>query len=68
MAKQNRFADKAAKQVEVAGRKLRTNNPEHVRNMVDAAEQRVEREQRLLTEFSDIRGATWAAIRLKGLS
>ena len=68
MAKQNRYAEKASQQLEVAGRKLRTDNPDLVREIVRVAEKRAQREQRRLTELSDERGAVFAAIRLKGIS
>ena len=68
MAKQNRHAEKASQQLEVGGRKMRTNNPAHVRKAVKVDGKRVQHEQGRLTELSDERGAAFAAVRLKGIS
>jgi hypothetical protein len=67
MAKQNRFANQAAEVVEVAGRKLRTNNPEHLRTMLRLAEKRLAEDPRALDHLRDMRGGVWEAMRLKGL-
>lgn len=67
MAKQNRFANQAAEVVEVAGRKLRTNNPEHLRTMLRRAEERVAGNPQALDHLRDLRGDVWEAMRLKGL-
>jgi hypothetical protein len=67
MAKQNRFANQAAEMVEVAGRKLRTNNPEHLRMMLRLAEKRVAENPQALDHLRDLRGGVWEAMRLKGL-
>lgn len=67
MAKQNRFANQAAEVVEVAGRKLRTNNPEHLRKMLRLAEDRLAVDPQALGHLSDQRGGVWEALRMKGL-
>ncbi len=71
MAKQNRYANKAAQQIEVAGRTLRTATPEHVRTMLELAEQRKLTEPGFVERFQDrsaYKGAAFEAIRLKGIS
>ena len=68
MAKQNRYADKAAQQIEVAGRKLRTHSPDHVRKKVALAEERERQTPGFADKFKDrdaYKGATFEAIRLK---
>ena len=71
MAKQNRYANKAAQHIEVAGRTLRTNSPEHVRMMLELAEQRKLIEPGFVERIQDrgaYKGAAFEAIRLKGIS
>ena len=68
MAKQNRYADKASQQVEVAGRTLRTRDPEHLRRMLAVAEERERQSPGFTDKFQDrdaYKGATFEAIRLK---
>ena len=68
MAKQNRYADKAAQQLEVAGRKLRTFSPAHVRKMMAIAEERERQSPGFNDKLQDrgaFKGATFEAIRLK---
>ncbi len=67
MAKQNRFANQAAEVVEVAGRKLRTKNPEHLRKMLRLSEERLAVDPQALDHLRDLRGGVWEALRLKGL-
>jgi len=68
MAKQNRFANQAANSLEVAGRKLRTNtSPDHVRRLMRSAEERLAENPQALDHLHGQRGATWEAMRLKGL-
>ena len=50
MAKQNLYAEKASQQLEVAGPKLRTNNPDFVREILRVTEKRAQREQRRLND------------------
>jgi hypothetical protein len=67
MAKQDRYANQAAKQIEVAGRKLRTSNPEELRRQVEFMERFLENREEPLHVFGRRGGALCAAIRLKGL-
>ncbi|QCH14369.1 hypothetical protein CB0101_04995 [Synechococcus sp. CB0101] len=67
MAKQNRFANQTAEVVEVAGRKLRTNDPAHLRKMVRRAEEQLAEDPQALDHLRDMRGGVWGAMRLKGL-
>ena len=58
----------AAKQVEVSGRKLRTSNPDHVRELVKRAEERDRQFPGDAERFRDrlsYKGASFEAIRLK---
>ena len=50
MAKPNLYAEKASQQLEVVGRKLRTNNPDFVREILRVTEKRAQREQRRLND------------------
>jgi len=69
MAKPNLYADLAAKQIEVAGRKLRTRNPEAVREFVSNAERWIQREGRPFPfTIRKGSGVLMAAVRLKGLN
>ena len=67
MAKRNRYANQAAKQIEVAGRKLRTSDPKELRRQVEFMERYLEYYEEPLQVFQKYGGALCAAIRLKGL-
>ncbi len=69
MAKQNRFANQTAEVVEVAGRKLRTSDPAHLRKVLRRAEERLAVDPQALDHLRGIRmrGDVWEAMRLKGL-
>lgn len=68
MAKQNRYAGKASRQVEVAGRTLRTHNPDFVRELLAVNEERERQSPGITDRFQDrdaYKGAVFEAIRLK---
>ena len=68
MARQDRYAEKAAQEIEVAGRKLRTSNPDHVRQMMLMFEVRSRLDPNFKPCIADRRlwpGAEYEAIRLK---
>jgi hypothetical protein len=71
MAKQNRYANKAAQQIEVGGRKLRTDDPEHVRRVMEGFELRKALDPNFNPKIEDrqlFKGVVFEAIRLKGIS
>ena len=68
MARQDRYAKKAAKEIEVAGRKLRTSNPHRVRQMMLMFEVRPLLDPNFkpcIEDRSTWPGAAFEAIRLK---
>lgn len=68
MAKRNRYAEKAAQQIEVAGRTLRTSSPSHVRKVMEGFELRSALDPNfkpLIEDRQTFPGVVWEAIRLK---
>jgi len=68
MARPDRYAEKASQEIEVAGRKLRTSNPDHIRRMMLMFEVRSRLDPNFkpcIEDRSTWRGAAYEAIRLK---